>query len=44
MAGDTARLGVVNLNGRNGANLGLLDIEEAVARLAVSWYFPVVCG
>jgi hypothetical protein len=29
MTGDATRLGVVNLNGCHGADLGLLDVEEA---------------
>lgn len=35
MAGDTAGLGVVNLDCRYGANLGLLDVEETVAGLVM---------
>lgn len=38
MAGDTARLGVVNLDCRYGSDLCLFNVVETVARLALSWY------
>lgn len=45
MARNTARLGVVNLDGKHWSNLGSLDVEEAVEKLALEsgqWGFMVM--